>query len=150
MTEGPGPNGVPPTSPEEELDPGLRDPAVFAWMDEHMGELRRSGSGQRLLYQSLVVGSVLGLIAHVGGYLLRPSPPTEPLGLVADLLYALGYALWTGVVVALFVQVLPEVERRQIKATLKAYEAVRVRARAGGDQASGDDEAPTANSRQGE
>jgi putative copper export protein len=96
-------------------------------MDEHMGELRRSAYGQRLLYQSLVVGFVLGLAARVGGYLLRPSPPTEPLGLVADLLYALGYALWTGVVVALFVQVLPEVKRRQFKATLEDYEAARER-----------------------
>jgi hypothetical protein len=96
-------------------------------MDEHMGELRRSAYGQRLLYQSLVVGFVLGLVAHIGGYLLRPSPPTEPLGLVADLLYGLGYALWTGVVVALFVQVLPEVKRRQIKASLEAYEAARKR-----------------------
>ena len=144
MTGGPESNGVPPTSPQEELDPQLRDPAVFAWMDEHKGELRRSAYGQRLLYQSLVVGFVLGLLAHVGGYLLRPSPPTEPLSLVADLLYALGYALWTGVVVALFVQVIPEVKRRQIKATLEAYEAAREKDRAGGDQASGDDEAPTA------
>ncbi len=144
MTGGPVSNGVPPTSPDEELDPQLRDPAAFAWMDEHMGELRRSAYGQRLLYQSLVVGFVLGLAAHVGGYLLRPSPPTEPLGLVSDLLYALGYALWTGVVVALFVQVLPEVKRRQIKATLEAYMAAREKARAGDDQASGGDEAPTA------
>ena len=149
MTGGPGSNGVPPTSPHEELDPRLRDPLVFAWMDEHMGELRRSAYGQRLLYQSLVVGFVLGLAAHVGGYLLRPSPPTEPFGLVADLLYALGYALWTGVVVALFVQVLPEDKRRQFKATLEAYEAARANARAGRDQASGDDEAPTANERPG-
>ena len=144
MTEGPESNGVPPTSPHEELDPRLRDPAVFAWMDEHMGELRRSAYGQRLLYQSLLVGFVLGLAAHVGGYLLRPSPPTEPLSLVADLLYGLGYALWTGVVVALFVQVLPEVKRRQFKATLEAYEAAR-KGPSRRRPASSDDEAPTTN-----
>ena len=40
----------------------------------------------------------LELAAHVGGYALRSSATTEPLGLVADLLYALGWALWTGVV----------------------------------------------------
>ena len=72
-----------------------------------------------------------------------PSPPTEPLALVADLLYALGWALWTGVVVTVFVQVIPEIKRRQFKQMLDAYEATRrEQARAGGDQASGDDGAP--------
>jgi hypothetical protein len=42
---------------------------------------------------------------------------------VADLLYALGWALWTGVVVALFVEVIPKVKQRQIKRALDAYEA---------------------------
>ena len=145
MTGGPGSNGVPRTSPDEELDPRLRDPVVLEWMGEHLTELRRSAYGQRLLYQSLAVGFVVGLAAHVAGYLLRPSPPTEPLGLVADLLYALGFALWTGVVVVLFVQVVPEVKRRQFKQALDAYEAARrEKARAGGDQASGDDGAPPA------
>ena len=64
---------------------------------------------------------------------------TETFGLVADLLYALGFALWTGVVVVLFVQVLPEVKRRQIERWLDDYEAtLRDRAHAGSDQASGD------------
>jgi hypothetical protein len=145
MTGGPGSNGVPRTFPDEELDHmGLRDPGVRAWTEEHLPQLRRSVYGQRLLYQSLTVGFVVGLAAHVGGYLLRPSPLTEPLGLVADLLYALGFALWTGCVVVLFVQVVPEVKRRQIKRMLDAYEATREKARAGSDQASGDDQAPTA------
>jgi hypothetical protein len=87
---------------------------------------------------------VVGLAAHVGGYLLRSSATTEPFGLVADLLYTLGLALWTGVVVVVFVQVVPEVKRRQIRRTLDAYEAtLREKARTGNDQASGDDEAPT-------
>jgi hypothetical protein len=59
--------------------------------------------------------------------------------LAADLVYALGYALWTGVVVVLFVQVIPEAKRRQFKQALDAYEAAqRDQARAAGDQASGD------------
>jgi hypothetical protein len=88
---------------------------------------------------------VVGLAAHVGGYLLRPSPPTEPLGLVADLLYALGWALWTSVIVVFFVQIWPEAKRRQLKRWLDAYEAAqREKARAGSGQASGDDQAPTA------
>ncbi|HKQ02854.1 MAG TPA: hypothetical protein VJ735_21240 [Actinomycetes bacterium] len=114
-------------------------------MEKHLPELQRSVYGQRLLYQSLGLGFVLGLAAHVGGYLLRSTATTELFGLVADLLYALGLALWTGVVVVLFVQVVPEVKRRQIKRTLDAYEAtLREKARTGSDQTSGDDEAPTA------
>ncbi len=63
---------------------------------------------------------------------------------MADLLYALGWALWTSVIVALFVQIWPEAKRRQLKRSLDAYEAVlREKARAGGDQVSGDG-APTA------
>jgi hypothetical protein len=135
MTGGSGAKGAPDPFGDEER----------AWMGEHLPELRRSAYGQRLLYQSLGFGFVVGLVAHVGGYLLRSSVTTEPLLLVADLLYALGFALWTGVVVVLFVQVVPEVKRRQIKASLDAYEATqRDQARAGSDQTSGDDQAPRA------
>jgi hypothetical protein len=107
--------------------------------------VRQSVSGQRILYSSLVTAFVVGLAAHVGGYLLKESVTTELLGLVADLFYALGFALWTGVVVVVFVQVFPEVKRRQFKQALDAYEAARRdKDRAGSDQASGGDEAPTA------
>jgi hypothetical protein len=129
MAEGPGAKGAPQSLTDDEL----------AWMGEHLTEIRRSAYGQRLVYQSLGVGFVVGLALQVAGYLLRPSPPTEPLGVVADLLYALGWALWTGVVVVLFVQIIPEIKRRQIKQWLDAYEAtLRDTGQAGGGQASGD------------
>ncbi len=79
------------------------------------------------------IGFVLGLAAHVGGYLLRSSVTTEPLGLVADLLYALGLALWTGLVVVVFVQVVPEAKRRQMQRALDAYEAAQRDPAGGGD-----------------
>jgi hypothetical protein len=140
-----GAKGAPHPFTHEELDPRLYSPDTLAWMGKHLPELRRSAYGQRILYQSLGVGFVVGLAGHVGGFLLRSSATTGLLGLVADLLYALGYALWTGVVVALFVQVVPDVKRRQIKRWLDDYEAaLREQARAGSDQASGDDQAPTA------
>jgi hypothetical protein len=69
----------------------------------------------------------VGLGAHVAGYVLRTSNLPEPLGLLADLLYTLGLALWTGVVVVLTVQVIPEVKRRQIRQFLEAYEATEER-----------------------
>ena len=103
MAEGSGAKVAPHPFTDEEL----------AWMGEHLTELRRSVYGQRLLYQSLAVGFVVGLAAHVGGYLLRSSVTTEPLRFVGDLLYTLGWALWTGVVVVVFLQVHPEAKRRQ-------------------------------------
>jgi hypothetical protein len=140
MTAGSGAKGAPHPFTDDER----------AWMGEHLPELRRSVYGQRLLYQSLGTGFVVGLAAHVGGYLLRSSVTTEPFSLLADLLYALGYALWTGVVVAVFVQIVPEAKRRQIKRWLDAYEAtLRDTARAGSDQAAGDDEAPRGGQRPG-
>ena len=152
MTEGPGAKDAPPPSTDEERAQGQdlfglgeRDrQATLAWVSENLTQVRRSVYEQRLLHWSLGIGLVVGLATHVGGYLLKSSVTTEPLELVADLLYALGYALWTGVVVVVFVQVVPEVKRRQFKQVLDAYEAAeRDEARAGGDQASGDDRAPT-------
>lgn len=103
----------------------LTDEWTAAWMEEHLPELKQSVSGPRLLYQSLVVGFVVGLAAHIGGYVLLSSMPREPLGLLADLLHALGWSLWTGVVVAVFVEVIPEAKRRQIRQAVDAYEASR-------------------------
>jgi len=135
MTEGPGAEGAPPTFTDKERAPGQdlfglgeQDRrALLDWVGEHLPQVRRSVFGQRLLYWSLGIGFVVGPAAHVGGYLLRSSVTTEPFGLVADLLYALGFSLWTGVVVVVFVQIIPEVKRRQLKQMLDAYEATRSR-----------------------
>ena len=149
MAEGPGAEGAPPNFTDKERAPGqdmlpdmteLERRETLAWVGEHLPQVRRSVFDQRLLYWSLGIGFVVGLAAHVGGYLLKASVTTELLGLVADLLYALGFALWTGVVVVVFVQIIPEAKRRQFKQALDAYEATqREKARAGSGQASGDD-----------
>jgi hypothetical protein len=154
MTEGPGAKDAPPRFTDQERAPGEdwwsdleeRDRReLLAWVGEHLPRVRRSVYGQHFLYWMVGIGLVVGLAAHVAGYLLKASVTTEPLGLVADLVYELGYALWTGVVVVVFVQIIPEAKRRQFKQMLDAYEvARRERARAGSDQASGDDAAPTA------
>ena len=121
------------------------DPRALAWMEAHLPEFRQQASGQRPLYWILGIGFVVGLAAHVGGFLLRSSVTTELFELVADLLYSLGFALWTGIVVGLFIQIWPAAKRRQLKQWLDAYEAARrEKARAGSDQASGDDQGPTA------
>lgn len=111
------------------------------WMEEHLPELKQFVAGPRLLYQSLALGFMVGLAAHIGGYILLSSAPGEPLGLLADLLLALGWSLWTGVVVAVFVEVIPEAKRRQIKRALDAYEALRSKQ----DQARGKREADVMN-----
>jgi hypothetical protein len=147
MTEASGAKDAPHLFTDEARALGIDvdDPRALAWMGEHLPEWRQQASGQRPLYWILGIGVVVGLAVHVGGYLLRSSVTTEPLELVADLLYSLGFALWTGVVLVFFVQIWPEAKRRQLKRSLDAYEAVlREKARAGGGQASGDDGAPTA------
>jgi hypothetical protein len=152
MTGGSGANGAPQpfTDKARALGIDVDDPGALAWMEAHRSEFRQQASGQRPLYWILGIGVVVGLAAHVGGFLLRSSVTTEPLELVADLLYSLGFALWTGVVVVVFVQIWPEAKRRQLKRWLDAYDAaLGEKARAGGDQASGGDGAPPARERPG-
>ena len=120
-----------------EIDPLLGDlerRATMDWVGDHLPQVRRSAYGQRSLYWALGVGFVVGLAAYAGGYALKSSVTTEPLGFVGDLLYTLGWALWTGVVVVLYLQVLPEAKRRGYKQLLDAYEADRGRARGEGDR----------------
>jgi hypothetical protein len=147
MTEGSGAKDAPHPFTDEARALGIdvHDPRALAWMQEHLPEFRQQASGQRPMYWILGIGFVVGLAVHVGGFLLKTSATTEPLLLVADLLYALGWALWTSVIVVFFVQIWPEAKRRQLKRWLDAYEAtLRETARAGSGQASGDDQAPTA------
>jgi hypothetical protein len=147
MAEGSGAKDAPHPFADEARALGIDvdDPRALAWMEEHLPEFRQQASGQRPLYWILGIGFVVGLAVHIGGYLLKTSATTEPLLLVADLLYALGWALWTSVIVVVFVQIWPEAKRRQLKRWLDAYEAARREtARAGSGQASGDDGAPTA------
>jgi hypothetical protein len=147
MTGGSGAKDDPHPFTDEDRALGIDvdNPRALAWMEAHLPEFRQQASGQRPLYWILGIGFVVGLATHVGGFLLRSSATTEPLELVADLLYSLGFALWTGVVVALFVQIWPEAKRRQLERWLDAYEAARrEKAQAGSDQASGNDQAPTA------
>jgi hypothetical protein len=116
----------PPTQrPDDDLDPLLDDPYARAWFEEHRTVLRQGAYGQRFLYFTLAIAFVVGLAAYIVGYLLRPSATTEPLGLLADLLYSFGFALWTAAVVVVLVEIIPEAKRRQVRRALEAYEATR-------------------------
>ena len=69
-----------------------------AWIADHRDELRRMVSEHRVRYP-LWIGLVLGLVVHVVGFYLKESVSGELMAILADLLYGLGFALWTGVVV---------------------------------------------------
>jgi hypothetical protein len=106
----------------------------MAWIGANLTELRRSVAEERYRYGILWFGLVLGLAAHVGGYLLRASAATAPVGLLGDLIYTLGWALWTGAVVVVLLQIVPEAKQRQVMRALDAYEAaLRDKAPAGRD-----------------
>ena len=111
---------------DDELDPLLlSDPDVQIWFEKHLTELRQDAYGPRILYFILAGAFVVGLAAYVAGYLLKSTATTEPLGLLADMLYTFGFALWTGAVVVVLVEIIPEAKRRQIRRALEAYEAIR-------------------------
>ena len=110
----------------DKIQPMFKDEQAVEWMDAHLPELKQTVSGQRLVVTSLIISFVVGLIAHIGGYLLLSSAPSGWLGLLADLLHALGWSLWTGVVVAVFIEVYPEMKRRQIQQFVEAYETLKV------------------------
>ena len=110
---------------------------LLAWVGQNLTEVRQTALGQRPVYWILWLGLAVGLAAYVGGYLIKASTPTKPVGLVGDLLYTFGWALWTGVVVVVFLQIIPETKRRQYKRALDVYEAsLREGAEAGTEEAS--------------
>ena len=130
MTGEPGAKGTPPPATDERaqrqdaLGLGERErDYLLAWVGENLTLVRRTASGQRAMYWILGSALVVGLAAHVGGFLLESSATTQPSKLVADLLYQLGLALWTGVVLVVFVEIWPEAKRRQYQQALDAYEA---------------------------
>ena len=110
---------------DDDITPLLDDPAGRAWFEQHLPDLREEAYGQRILFQILGVTFVVGLAAYVAGYLLKSTTTTEPLGLLVDMLYTFGFALWTAAVVVVLIEVIPEAKRRQIRRALEAYEAVR-------------------------
>src|SRR5262245_44204667 len=114
--------GEPRPETDEDIE-WMQDPGNVTWMAEHAAGLRRSVFGHRYLYWSLAIAFVLGLVLQIVGYVVRSASPQEPIGLITDLGYALGWAMWTGVVVVVFVQLVPEAKERQILRALEAYDA---------------------------
>jgi hypothetical protein len=114
-----------PQRTDDEIAALLDDPDARAWFEVHLKDLRAGAYGRRFLYYTLAITFVIGLIAYVAGYLLRSTARTEPLGLLADLTYTFGFALWTAALIVVLLEVIPEVKRRQVRRALEAYEATR-------------------------
>ena len=111
--------------PDDELTPLLSDPDAQAWFEQHLAELRQDAYGQRILYFVLAATFVVGFLGYIVGYLLKSSATTEPLGLIADMTYTFGFALWTAAIIVVLIEIIPEAKRRQIRRALEAYEAIR-------------------------
>jgi len=107
----------------------------LAWAEAHMRDLRGTVADRRIRYWTLWTALGLGLVVHVAGFLIKSSVTGEPLAVLADLLYTLGYALWTGVVVVSITEVIPAAKERQVSRALDEYEAaLRSRARSNSRQ----------------
>jgi hypothetical protein len=110
---------------------GVRDPESgrsfsddeLAWIGTHLTDLRRSVAERRIRNSMLWIGLGIGLVAHIVGFLLKASVTGEPIAVLADLLYTLGWALWTGVVVVALIEIIPAAKERQISRALDVYEA---------------------------
>ncbi len=103
------------------------------WIGAHLSELRQTVAEGRIRTATLWTGFGVGLVVHAVGFLLKTSVTGEPIGVLADLLYTLGWALWTGVVVVALVEIIPKAKERQITRTLDAYEkTLRAQARTKG------------------
>jgi uncharacterized membrane protein len=114
----------PTPSADDEISDLMDDPQAQAWFEEHLAVMREDAYGQRILYFVLAATFLIGLVAYVVGYVLRSTSPAEPLGLLADMIYTLGFALWTAAVVVVLVEIIPEAKRRQIRRYVEAYDAV--------------------------
>ena len=107
------------TNPEPEFNED-----ELRWAAQNLPQIRGWIAGRRFLYDAMITTVIVGLIAHVAGYLLAVSGSGEPRGLVADLLSNLGVALWTGAVLVMFVQVLPDYQRRTALRLIEQSEAL--------------------------
>jgi len=107
-----------------------------AWVASHLPEVRRRLAGNEILYWWIGGTVVLGLIANVAGFLWTSVATGTLDGLVAELLRNLGTALWTGAVLVLLLQVLPDIQRRAAIRSLHRYEQ-EIEAGAGRDEGRG-------------
>jgi putative copper export protein len=108
-----------PPDPEPRRPPTDED---IAWVASHLPEMRRRVAGNEILFWWIGITVVLGLIANIAGFLWASTATGTADQLTADLLRSLGTALWTGAVLVLLIQVVPNLQRRAAIRELRKYE----------------------------
>lgn len=87
------------------------------WVAANLDDMQAWARGDRIWSWTLVGTAIAGLAVHVLGFALASEalalPGGWPSELIADLLANLGIALWTSVIIVLFVDALPAWNRRR-------------------------------------
>ncbi|HSS36671.1 MAG TPA: hypothetical protein VLR93_10375 [Patescibacteria group bacterium] len=106
-----------PGRPRFKGDPEYRpSDAELSWVAEHQEEAAGWVREDRFLGSALVVTFVVGLAINLLGYgMAKGVIPVLllPTDLAAELIGNLGIIMWTSVVVVIFIEVIPERERRR-------------------------------------
>jgi hypothetical protein len=94
------------------------------WMAAHSDQVRDWARGDRVIVWTLVATFLLGLMLYLVGFGLGSGglglPDGWPTDLLADLLVSLGVVLWTSVILAVFLEILPRWQQRQAQAWSRA------------------------------
>jgi hypothetical protein len=94
------------------------------WLAAHSDRVREWARGDRVIVWTLVVTFLLGLVLYLVGFGLGSGglglPEGWPTDLLADLLRSLGVVLWTSVILAVFLEILPRWQQRQAQAWSRA------------------------------
>ena len=87
------------------------------WARTHVPYLQRLSTGNQILYWTMVITLLLGLVVYWLSFVVSSGalslPAFLPLELTADFLYNLGIVLWTSVVLVFMLEVMVDVQRRQ-------------------------------------
>ena len=98
------------------------------WVAANLEEAQGWAGGTRTVRWTLVITVVTGLVIHALGFALGTGalmlPAGWPADLLASLLSSLGVALWTSVIIVLFLDVIPSWQRRQAQAWTQGALAV--------------------------
>jgi hypothetical protein len=94
------------------------------WMAANLDEVTGWARGARVVRWMLVGTFLIGLAVHVLGFGLASGALKLPAGwpneLIAELLGSLGIAMWTSVVLVLFLEVLPNWQQRRAETWARA------------------------------
>jgi hypothetical protein len=94
------------------------------WVAQNLDDTQAWARGSAVIWWTLVGTFLLGLAVHVLGFAFATGaldlPAGWPTDLVADLLANLGIALWTSVVLVLFLEIMPDWQRRRAETWARA------------------------------